>query len=185
MMKKFLTVIAASLLSLGAFAAETDNFYVGGSIGVLHNSTTDVTTAKILPEIGYNLNKAWAVGTVIGYSYVGNSHVGNHSFEFDPYARFTYYKNGIVSLFVDGGIDLSLGSTKVKHGGDSDTSATVGIGFKPGIALNLNERFSIVAHTGLIGYTYANDAAKSAGKFSGGGLDLYNAPLTFGLYYNF
>lgn len=182
-MKKLIALAAAAIISLGAYAE--NEIYVGGSLGVMHNSTTDVTAARILPEIGYNMSDQWAVGTVIGYSYTGNNAVGNHSFELDPYARFTFYKNGMVSVFCDGGIDFSLGATHYKHGGSTKASATIGIGLKPGIALNLSPKFSIVAHTGLIGYTYANNAAKAAGKFSGGGIDLYNAPLTFGLYYNF
>lgn len=180
-MKKFLTFAAAVLMSLSAFASD---IYVGGSVGVLHNSTTDVTTANILPEIGYNLSDKAAIATAIGYSYVGNDGVHNHSFVFDPYVRYTFYKKGMVSLFVDGGVDFSAGATHYEHGGDTDASITVGIGFKPGIAVNLNDSFSVVAHTGLLGYTYGNDAAKAGGRFTGGGLDLTNA-ISFGLYYNF
>ncbi|MCM1309836.1 MAG: porin family protein [Bacteroides sp.] len=180
-MKKIITLAAVALMGLGAASAE--DFYVGGSLGVMHNSTTKTTTANLLPEIGYNLSDNFAVGTSIGFSYVKQGDTHNGSFVFDPYARYTFFKGDRVSLFVDGGIDFSLGRTGWK-GGHSDCSVTVGIGFKPGISVDLNDRFSIVAHCGLLGYTYGNDAAKAGGRFTGGGLDLSNA-LSFGLYYSF
>lgn len=180
-MKKIFILAAAAMMSLSAFASD---LYVGGSVGVLHNATDDVTTANILPEIGYNLSDRAAIATAIGYSYVGKGGAHNHSFVFDPYVRYTFYQKGIVSLFVDGGVDFSAGVTHYEHGGDNDASITVGIGFKPGIAVNLNDSFSIVAHTGLLGYTYGNKAAKNGNRFTGGGLDLSNA-ISFGLYYNF
>lgn len=181
-MKRLLTFAVTALMGLGL--AMADNMYIGGSIGVMHNSTTDKTTASILPEIGYNLDNHWGVGTEIGYSYVGDNGVRNHSFVLDPYVRYTFYRAGIVKLFVDGGIDFSLGATKYKGGGHTDASVTVGIGIKPGIAVDLNKDFSIVAHCGLLGYTYGNKAAKAGGRFTGGGLDLSNV-LSFGLSYNF
>ncbi len=180
-MKKIFILAAAAMMSLSAFASD---IYVGGRVGVLHNATDDTTTANILPEIGYNLSDKAAIAAAIGYSYAGKGGVHNHSFVFDPYVRYTFYQKGIVSLFVDGGVDFSAGATHYDHQDNTDASITVGIGFKPGIAVNLNDSFSVVAHAGLIGYTYGNNAAKSGGRFTGGGFDLSNA-ISFGLYYNF
>lgn len=180
-MKKLFTLVAAALM--GVCTTLASDFYIGGSLGVLHNSTSDVTTASILPEVGFNCADNWAIGTSIGYSYAGNKSMGNHSFVLDPYVRYTFFKSGIVSIFADGGIDFSAGRTTYKEG-HGKGSVTLGIGIKPGIAVNLSKQFSIVAHCGLLGYTYGNDAAKAGGRFTGGGLDLSNA-LSFGLYYNF
>lgn len=196
-MEKICLYIAFILLGIGTSFAS--NKYVGGNIGIFHNSTTKVTSASVLPEIWYNLSDKLALGTSIGYSYVGkDDDVHNHSFVFDPYVRYTFYNEGIVSLFVDGGIDLSAGTSRTertehyeyKNGHyyqyiyqHVETSVTIGVGIKPGIAVSLNDNFSIVAHCGLLGYTYGNPAAQEAGRFTGGGLDLSNI-LSFGFYFN-
>lgn len=180
-MKKVLALAVAAVMGL---AAQASDIYVGGNLGVWHDETADATTAKILPEIGYNLSDKWAIGTTIGYAYAGASGVHNNSFVFNPYARFSYFKHGIVSLFVDGGVDMAFGKTKVKGYGSSDTSASFGIGFKPGIALNLNDKFSLVAHMGRFGFDLCNDAAEAGGFHKGYGLDLWNS-VSFGFYYNF
>ena len=68
-MKKFLMTIVA------AFAAVSMNaqMYLGGSFAFEAWSSQKLagdkseTVFKIMPEIGYNLNEEWAIGTVIGY----------------------------------------------------------------------------------------------------------------------
>ena len=44
--------------------------FVGGTAGIANTGgegLSDKTTFKILPEVGYNINKNLAVGTVLGY----------------------------------------------------------------------------------------------------------------------
>ncbi|MBD5294329.1 MAG: porin family protein [Muribaculaceae bacterium] len=188
-MKKLLVLAAAALVGLGAqakdFVDEIDfsKVYVGGNIGVWHNQTDDYTSASILPEIGYNFNQKWTFGTQIGYQYIGDGDVHNNSFVLNPYARYTFYRAGMVQLFCDGGVDFALGATGGDHI-DTDTSVVFGIGFKPGVALNVHKHVSIVAHLGFLGYKGANDAAEMGGFKKGFGFDFSNA-LNFGFYYNF
>lgn len=183
-MKKLLVLAAATAVSLGAFAQDNlKNVYVGGSLGIWRNQSDKVTTIKIAPEVGYNINDTWAVGTQIGYQYIGKKHASNSSFIFDPYARWTYLRSGMVQLFVDGGVDFSLGHTSW-DGKDSDVSASFGIGLKPGVALNFNKHFSIVAHLGFLGYQGANNAAEVGGFKKGFGFDFSNS-ADFGFYYTF
>ncbi|MDE6316273.1 MAG: porin family protein [Muribaculaceae bacterium] len=180
-MKKLILLASSVLLSASAFAES--NMYVGGSLGVWHDETADATSATITPEIGFNLNDKWTVGTTIGYSYKGNDNVSNNSFVFYPYARFNYFRAGIVSLFVEGGLDMKFGRTDVGDN-NGDTSAFCGICFKPGVTVALNDKFSLVAKLGDFGFHLANDAAEVAGLHKGYGLDLYNN-VSFGFYYNF
>ncbi|MDE6582064.1 MAG: hypothetical protein K2K47_06030, partial [Duncaniella sp.] len=62
-----------------------------------------------------------------------------------------------------------------KHG---DSSTIWGIGLTPGISLNLNKKFSLVAHIGFLGYRDLADAGKVYG------INIDNN-LKFGFYYNF
>lgn len=190
-MKKLLLLAAAALIGFGSASAkditvelDSSKIFVGGAVGVWYNQTEKYTQATILPEIGYNINKTWTVGAQLGYEYKGTSDIHNNSLVFNPYARWTYLTAGMVQLFVDGGVDFSLGATGGKAAGDSKASATFGIGFRPGVALNVNKHVSVVAHIGYLGYKGANDAAVLAGAKKGFGFGLQNT-LNFGFYYNF
>ena len=159
--------------------------YVGGSLGINAWSSQknagdrSETTFTILPEVGYNLNDEWAVGTVIGYvsdKWTGVNGISESAFTFNPYARYTYLKAGKVSLFVDGGVDFTTASK-------ADWNE-LAIGLKPGVAVSLSDNISFVSHLGFIGYDVLNPDGddNNTSKF---GLDLNGNNLTFGLYFNF
>jgi len=159
--------------------------YVGGSLGINAWSSQknagdrSETTFTILPEVGYNLNDEWAVGTVIGYvsdKWTGVNGISESAFTFNPYARYTYLKAGKVSLFVDGGVDFTTASK-------ADWNE-LAIGLKPGLAVSLSDNISFVSHLGFIGYDVLNPDGddNNTSKF---GLDLSGNNLTFGLYFNF
>lgn len=187
-MKKILTLALVAIASV--FGANAEDIYVGGSLGFMHNDEKGTMTNefKILPEIGYNFNSRWAVGTTIGYDYIhmcGND-TDIHVFGLDPYARFTYFRtsNNLVQLFVDGGVGIGLGA--VDYGDDdSDTLVTWNIGFRPGVAFNFTDKFSVVAHIGFLGYQGANNTAYDAGIPRKGGISFDTNDLTLGFYYNF
>lgn len=186
-MKKFLFIAVMAVCSLCASA----QYYAGGSLGFWHQDKDGSATNSlaILPEIGMNLNDNWAVGATIGYSYnhLCGSGISNHIFEFDPYARYTYFRsdNGLISLFVDGIVGIGAGWTNYKYGDDSKTACTWQIGAAPGIDVNLTKRFSVVAHVGFLGYKGANNAAKAGGHTEEGGLLLNSRNLSLGFYVNF
>lgn len=188
-MKKF---FAFAVLAVASLCASAENFYVGGSLGFWHDSEDNqsTNTLSILPEIGYNLSDNWAVGTTIGYNFghTCNEGISTHIFEFNPYVRFTFFKteNNLVNLFVDGGAGIGAGWTSYKHGDDSETAITWNVGFRPGVALNLTDKFSVVAHVGMLGYNGANNAAKATGLYhDNGGFLLNGNNLSFGFYYHF
>lgn len=188
-MKKILTLALVAVASV--FGASAGDGYVGGSIGFMHNETKSSQTNEftILPEIGYNFNSQWAIGTTIGYDYTHwcGSDESLHLFEFNPYARFTYFRtsNNLVQLFVDGGAGIGLGSYDYGDDRDSHTAVTWNIGFRPGVAFNFTDKFSVVAHVGFLGYQGANNAAFDAGMPRKGGISFDTRDLTLGFYFNF
>lgn len=180
-MKKLFSLIAVAFVAMSVNA----QVYVGGSLGINAWSSQknagdrSETTFTILPEVGYNLNDEWAVGTVIGYvsdKWVGVNGISESAFTFNPYARYTYLKAGKVSLFVDGGVDFTTASK-------ADWNE-LAIGLKPGVAVSLSDNISFVSHLGFIGYDVLNPDGddNNTSKF---GLNLDGNNLTFGLYFNF
>ena len=180
-MKKLFSLIAVAFVAMSVNA----QVYVGGSLGINAWSSQknagdrSETTFTILPEVGYNLNDEWAVGTVIGYvsdKWTGVNGISESAFTFNPYARYTYLKAGKVSLFVDGGVDFTTASK-------ADWNE-LAIGLEPGVAVSLSDNISFVSHLGFIGYDVLNPDGddNNTSKF---GLDLNGNNLTFGLYFNF
>lgn len=180
-MKKIFSVIAAALVAVSVNA----QVYVGGSVSVNAWSSQknagdkSETTFAIMPEIGYNLNDEWAIGTVIGYEsnkWTGVEGISETAFTFNPYARYTFLKSGKVSLFVDGGVDFTSASK-------ADWTE-IAVGLKPGLAVSLTDNISFVSHLGFIGYDMLNPDGddNNISKF---GLDLSGSNLSFGLYFNF
>ena len=133
------------------------------------------------------LNEDWAVGIAVGYGeHKTTLKSGNlkttakvKAFEIAPYARYTFAKFDKVNLFVDGAVDY----LHTDNAGDKNN--TFSIGLKPGVAVNLNDKLSFVAHAGFLGYQNSKDdyeGAKAANTF---GFDLDGSNLSFGVYYNF
>ena len=138
------------------------------------------TTFKIMPEIGYNINDAWAIGTVIGYEKnklagVDNQGLSDSAFKVEPYARYTFAKCGKVNFFVDGGFGYTIAK-------DADWTRFC-VGLEPGLSVALSDKVSFVSHIGFLGYDVVNpDGDKNnVSKF---GLDLSGSNLSFGLYFN-
>ena len=181
-MKKFLLMAVMAIMTLGA-SAQSSKWYAGGQVtfGRTTESASGVksTQVTVLPEVGYNLTDNFAVGSVLGVSYRKSGGEEKTVFKVSPYARYTYFSSGKVNLFVDGGVDLGIGRA---HG---STAVEYGIGFRPGISFDLNEKFSLVAHVGFLGYQGGNHAAKENGAPENWGLDLNSNNIMFGLYYNF
>ena len=180
MKKIFMTLVAA-------FAAMSMNaqVYIGGSFAFEAWSSQKLagdkseTVFKLLPEIGYNLNDEWAIGTVIGYEsdkFKGVAGGSESAFTIAPYARYTFSKLGKVNLFVDGG----LGFTSASKADWTELQ----VGFKPGLAVNLTDNLSFVSHIGFIGYDLLNPDGDD-NNISMFGLSLDATDVTFGLYYSF
>lgn len=193
-MKKIFTIAAVAVATLfGTVNANAEGLYVGGAIGYWHDSkdasVSDMPTNAftIMPEVGYNINSKWAIGTQIGYDFkhICNTDADSNIFRFNPYARYTFFRtnNNLVQLFLDGTAGIGLGWGDDWYG--DHTLVTWQVGVKPGIAVNLTKKFSVVAHVGMLGYEGANNAAKRFGYKDQGGLLIDNTKLDFGFYFNF
>lgn len=196
-MKKIIATLLVAVASIGSTAMAGD-WYLGGNVGFMHNESNSSKTNEfsLLPEFGYNFDEHWAIGGVVGYRYLNNATVGTNlnEFKINPYVRWTFFRtsNNLVQLFLDGSVGFGVGSTSYPNdyydkplAGTSKTAATWEIGIKPGIALNVTDHFSIVAHVGFAGYQGANDHAKHGGAVEKGGVMIDSSNLTFGLYYTF
>lgn len=181
-MKKILLLAVAAVMALGA-SAQTNKWYAGGQ--VTFGRTTEQpsgvksTQVTVLPELGYNMTDNFGVGAQVGVQYRKSGGEEKTVFQINPYARYTYLKYERVNLFVDGGVDLGIGSA---HG---STAVQFGLGFRPGVSFNINDKFSLVAHVGFLGYQGGNRAAKDNGAPENWGLNLNSNNIMFGFYYNF
>jgi len=135
-MKKLIVAIAFALVTLSANA----QVYLGGALNFQAAGNNAVVT--LMPELGYNLSKSTAIGTVIGWS---NAGAGN-TFMLNPYYRYGVKQFGPVSFFIDGEFQFN----SVTFGGASTTN--FGVGIAPGIAIQAGDRFSFVGHIARIGY---------------------------------
>ncbi|WP_300503531.1 outer membrane beta-barrel protein [uncultured Duncaniella sp.] len=183
-MKKFLLMAVMAIMTLGA-SAQTQKWYAGGQL-TLGRTTTELsgvslksTQIAVLPEIGYNVTDNFALGAIFGVDYRKTGDSKLTTFNINPYARATYFRSGMVDLFVDGGVGFGIGRA------NGHTAVTYEIGFRPGVALNLSEKFSLVAHVGFLGYESANRPAKRNGAPENWGLNLDSTDLMFGFYYHF
>ena len=195
-MKKIMMTLAAVCVA----ATMNAQGYIGGSLGFTSDKTNDgkVTTTgfAIAPELGYNLDDKMAVGVALGFGYAKtknddtDTEVSATTFNIKPYLRYQAFEVGKLNVFVDGGLNFGLTSAK-----DMKPAMDLGLFVTPGIAYNVNEKWSIVAKLNdMFSFGYHKDAvADVAGApeaptsinagLSTGGFQL--GSLTFGVYYNF
>jgi len=183
------------LLVLTAFAVTANaQFYIGGQLGFWATKRADTKLDfqySVLPDVGYNINSKWAVGTTIGVSDSNESfgiddetfvaRIG--SFSVSPYVRFTFVNWGLVSLFVEGGggyrYIFKSKSVSIYPYLDFFGKHQFNVGISPGVAVNLSKKFTLMAHIGFLGWEYYG------ADYSTFGLLFNSSTLTFGAYYNF
>lgn len=184
-MKKF--VLVAFFAVLGFVAAQAQ-VRLGGSVKVWYDNESEVTTYTLMPEFGYKLNDKWEVGTFIGFNggALKDSNMKTaFSFAFKPFARYTFLRSGIFSMFCEGGIDIVAGNSRYISNGhkDFDNSTAFAIGFRPGIDIELSEHWSLESHLGFLGYS-ANEKGVFGAYNPGVGFSFANG-TSLGLIYQF
>lgn len=178
-MKKIILLLFVACATISVNA----QVYVGGTAGFWRSDKDDseVTAFTISPEIGYNLSEKWAIGAELGYEYAKVEGLKNDILFINPYARYTYCETGIVRLFLDGGFGIASGKV---NGGDSETGFEIGI--KPGVAIKLNDKFSLITKIGFLGYR--DDYGTDGGYYettNGFGFNLSGTDLRLGFQFNF
>jgi len=161
-MKKLIVVLVAALMAFTANA----QYYVGGHVGF--TSDDDYSSFTIRPDFGYVLNDQISVGAVIGYYSTKMSNMTSSEITINPYLRYNLAKIGIVNVFVDGEVAISI------PGGDAEGDTTFGLGVCPGISIPVTDKLSFVTHLGQFGYY--NESII---------LDADMRALAIGVFYNF
>ena len=173
-MKKLLLTFIISINVLAGLNAQAYKWWVGGR--TMFWTGDEKTTFVIAPEVGYLLSPKFTLAASLGYqSYKDKSLVSSwrdySGFVLNPYIRYTAFHKGMVLGFVDGGIDVGLGDLKGFQAG-----------FKPGIAILLNDRFTAATQFGFIGY---NDGKGIAERSKGIGFDFSGYCSTIAFFYSF
>ena len=112
--RKMKKIVLVCIVAIMATAAQAQ-IYVGGTLGFssvkTENSDAELktTTIKLLPEIGYELDENWSIGTVVGYQYSKTGDLKTNTFTIAPYARYSltlskilckWKQDSVVSLFL-------------------------------------------------------------------------------------
>lgn len=169
-MKKLYMTFIVALVAICANA----QVYLGGNVGIANvdngDNSDDQTIYRLLPEIGYKFNKDWAAGVSFGWSrdYISTKKV--NTFEFNPYARYTFLHGKTVNVFCDGGFNY-------KHYNGYDDVYSIGL--QPGVELKL-DKFSFIARIGFIGYAKDDNSDTSVW-----GMNFDGNNISLGVYYNF
>lgn len=188
-MKKLSTLLLLALLLASAHGAAAQTaqpldtrdkgWWIGGEAGLWFNTEDGFTNKSfsIAPEVGYDINRHWAVGASVGYAWAKAEDeygsVASDVFLLAPYARWKYCNAGRVTLFLDGGLGIA--------GGDLDG---VKVGFQPGLSVRVGRRIRVLAHFGFLGYctNYFNNGMEDTDGF---GFRFSSSDLKFGFNYLF
>ena len=163
--------------------------YVGGGLSIggqkWDKGGKEVTTYKLIPEIGYNLNDKVGVGMAFGWQ--GATRSNAKAFSANPYVRYTFFRSGKVSVFLDGTIGYTyIYNTPVIEDVACDNASQIFIGVKPGVAFSMSDHFSLVAHIGTLGWGQTKlDWDGYSRKLSEWEIGVDGNNIALSLYYNF
>lgn len=169
-----MTIVAAfAALSMNA----QEGMYIGGT-GNFRFHGSDDQSFTLAPEFGMNLDDNLGVGIVLTY---GSRKDVNTTLGVNPYLRYNALSIGKVNVFVDGG--LYFNTVKPKNG---DADNNFGLNIVPGIAYNITDKFSIVAHANPLFQWNVEAPANSKCTNTIRLLDRFSVnTFNFGFYYNF
>lgn len=162
-MKKVMLMVSFLMITI---VASAQGWYSGGEIGIWRDKGAKSTNFSLVPDFGYNFSDKWSAGAKVGFYHESEPNLS--ALTMDAYVRYTYYRNGMVSLYADGGAGF----------GTIDVDGYQ-VGISPGIALKLDDHFSILASFGYLGYR-----DKYHGE-NGFGIHAKSSDLKFGFYYSF
>ena len=176
--------ILISLVTLAVATTINAQVWIGGSLSFnnTHVNGTEGTsrTFGISPEVGVNLNEHLAVAVALAFSHSNpSSGYNTNTYAVGPYVRYSFFKAGDFSAFVDGGV--SYANSHYQHH-DKNGNA-FGASIIPGIAYAVSEKVGLVAHLGN-GLYWNHSWVKDGNHTNNYGFDLTNG-ISFGAYYNF
>lgn len=200
-------VILTALVAVASLAANAQ-IWVGGEVGFSAGKTSfdgeklgTGATFNLIPEIGYTVNDKIDVAMAIGLSHFNSNgkyyegtqnydvavldlnDVNRNAFTINPYVRYKFAKAGDFTFFIDGGFSFTMIHYSNTQEATYDKNANQwGIGIKPGIAYNLSDKVSLVAHVGELGYNFYKWDKVKNNEFNMG---VNGNNLTFGAYVSF
>ena len=195
-------MILAAIVAVASLSANAQ-VWVGGEVGFSAGKTTNNGTKlgagadfNLIPEIGYTLNDKFDIAVAIGIAhnngngkaYAGSEgydaygmvldDVNRNAFTLNPYVRYKFANAGDFTFFVDGGFSYTM----IHYSGIDDNANQWGLGFKPGIAYNISDKVSLVAHIGRLDYNFFKQGDIKNNEFNMG---VSGNNLTFGAYVSF
>ena len=171
-MKKYILSAFLIMTTIFSISAQDYKWWAGGRATFWTGD--DKITTVVAPEVGFQLNQKITLAASVGlHSYmqkIGGEWDSVDGLVLNPYVRFNAFKKGVLFGYVDGGVELGLGDLK-----------GVQVGFKPGIAVAITNRFVVALQYGFIGYSDGKGSMFGARREKGIGLDLsgYQSGLAF------
>ena len=208
-MKKIILTALVAVASLAANAQIWIGGEVGFSAGKTSiDGDKQGSGAKfnLIPEIGYTINDKFDVALAIGIShanYNGDGYAQTYDYDFyaegtpfglkggdynrnalkiNPYVRYKFAKAGDFTFFVDGGFSYTRIHYSHAQWADKNNATQWGLGFKPGLAYNLSDKVSLVAHVGELGYNFFKMGDLKNNEFN---LGVSGNNISFGAYVSF
>lgn len=140
--------------------------WLGGSMSIHTNNTSmdGLNTEKhvvvrVSPEVGYVINKHWAVAMKVGYAYLKQANItvmnqtlpgSGNEFSIKPFARYIFKPLGRFRFYADAGPLYAL----LQRHSDSNLH-TIGIRANLGVMFDINSRWSLTGYLGDIGYDHS------------------------------
>ena len=172
-MKKYILSGILIMMTVIVVNAQDYKMWIGGRTTLWAGDGE--STIIVAPEIGYHLNEKFTIAASVGFHSYNYDHIDDYSgVVFNPYIRYTAFKKGVLFGFVDGGVEFGVGDIK-----------GVQVGFKPGIAVAITNRFTVALQYGFIGYSDGKGYDFGVNRKKGLGIDLsgYQSGLAF--FYSF
>ena len=196
MKKSILTMITGLGMALIANAQSTNkgNITLGGNLSYNYQKIVDVDgntqTYSILPNVGYFVQKNFAVG--LGFGYAGKtekdaSDIKTISGEFSvaPYARY-YSGNANVKFFGQLSVPLGWGTNKA-GGSKTGTTERYGVALSPGVVYFPSSRVGIEFSVLGLHYEYTSNKSREGAKVKTNefGLDANSLAPSIGVNFYF
>ena len=169
-MKKLILPAIMAIATVMGMNAQTYKWWAGGRSTFWAGDKG--VNFIVAPEVGYHLAPKWTIASSLGIQAFNNKDGKDiYGVVFNPYMRYTAFKQGILLGFIDGGVEFGVGDI-----------TGIQLGFKPGIALLLTERFTAATQFGFIGF---NDGKDIGGRKQGFGFDLSGYCSTIAFFFSF
>ena len=169
-MKRILLSTVILFAALTGIQAQGYKWWAGGRT-VFWAGDAGVTFL-VAPEVGYHLTPRLTIASSLGVQ--ANNFKNGHDvygLTVNPYMRYLLFKQGMLLGFIDGGVEFGLGDIIGYQ-----------VGFKPGVALLLTDRFTVATQFGFIGF---NDGKDIGGRRQGFGYDFSGYCSTIAFFYSF